>query len=824
MRFIATAYSTTPYQHFPNYSFLSIVLVVVWLLTGHSLQAQDNSKLKLSGKVLDAQANTPLVYSNVRLFKQADSSFVTGAVTNESGDFVLDAVAGNYYALLESMGYKAQKTSAIQLTREASPHSMGTFRLLPSTNTLSEVIVQGEKSTMELALDKKIFNVGKDLANRGGTAVDILQNVPSVAVDAEGNVSLRGSGSVRILIDGKPSGLVSLKGSGGLQQLQGSSIERIEIITNPSARYEAEGMGGIINIVLKKEQKEGINGSFDLITGYPSNFGVAANVNYRRKNLNFFVNYTASYRNTPGRSNQYQELYRNDSTFITQQSSTNRLKGLNNNARAGIDYFFDPKNILTASYTWRLSKGKRFADIQYLDYGANTNVLQRITNRQQDETETEPNSEYALSYKRTFAGKGHELTSDVRYLDNWESSDQYFTQQTLRPDGSASGIPNVLQQSLNDETEKQFLVQVDYVRPFGKEGKVEAGLRTSFRDMTNDYAVREQVQDGGWQALPGLTNNFLYEENIHALYGILGNKVRKFSYQMGLRAEWTGVTTTLKQTNDINPRQYANLFPSVHMTYDLPRQHALQISFSRRVRRPQYNDLSPFMTFSDNRNFFSGNPDLNPEFTNSFDLGHIKYMGKGSVSSSVYYRHTIGKIIRIRQVDEQGFAMTRPENLATEDSYGAEFTSSYAPYPWWKVDGSLNFFRAMTNGSNLDASFQSDTYSWFARTTSRFTFWKSTDFQMRGNYEAPQQTPQGRRMAIATLDLSVSRDVLKNNGTLTLNVLDVFNSRRFRTITEGTNFYTENNSQGRLRQINLTFNYRLRQAKKKAKDPVDGEF
>jgi outer membrane receptor protein involved in Fe transport len=260
------------------------------------------------------------------------------------------------------------------------------------------------------------------------------------------------------------------------------------------------------------------------------------------------------------------------------------------------------------------------------------------------------------------------------------------------------------------------------------------------------------------------------------------------------------------------------------MTYDLPRQHALQISFSRRVRRPQYNDLSPFMTFSDSRNFFSGNPDLNPEFTNSFDLGHIKYMGKGSVSSSVYYRHTIGKIIRIRQVDEQGFAMTRPENLATEDSYGAEFTSSYAPYPWWKVDGSLNFFRAMTNGSNLDASFQSDTYSWFARTTSRFTFWKSTDFQMRGNYEAPQQTPQGRRMAIATLDLSVSRDVLKNNGTLTLNVLDVFNSRRFRTITEGTNFYTENNSQGRLRQINLTFNYRLRQAKKKAKDPVDGEF
>ncbi|QJW92381.1 TonB-dependent receptor [Spirosoma taeanense] len=793
-------------------------------MAGCPLYAQTGGKLKLSGKILDGQANTPLVYANIRLFKQADSSFVTGAVTNDNGDFVMDAAAGNYYALLEFMGYKTQKTAPIQLTRDSSPHSLGTLRLLPSTNTLSEVIVQGEKSTMEMTLDKKIFNVGKDLANRGGTAVDILQNVPSVAVDGEGNVSLRGSGSVRILIDGKPSGLVSLKGSSGLQQLQGSSIERIEVITNPSARYEAEGMGGIINIVLKKERKEGINGSFDLITGYPSNFGAAANVNYRRKNLNFFINYSASYRNTPGRSSQYQELYRNDSTFITRQNSTNRLNGMYNNARAGIDYYFNPKNILTAAYTWRISKGKRYADIQYLDYQPNSTTLQRITNRQQDETETEPNSEYALSYKRTFAREGHELTADVRYLDNWESSDQFFTQQTLRPDGGASGVPNLLQRSLNDETEKQFLLQVDYVKPFGKEGKLEAGLRSSSRDMTNDYSVREQASDGLWRPLPGLTNDFLYEENIHAAYGILGNKMRKFSYQMGVRAEWTGVTTTLKQTNDVNPRQYANLFPSVHMTYDLPRQHALQVSFSRRVRRPQYNDLSPFMTFSDSRNFFSGNPDLNPEFTNSFDLGHIKYMGKGSLSSSVYYRYTTGKIIRIRRVDDRGYSTTRPENLATENSYGAEFTGSYAFVQWWKLDGSLNFFRAITNGNNLDASYQSDTYSWFARTTSRFTFWRTTDLQMRANYEAPQKTPQGRRQAIATLDLSVSRDILNKNGTLTLNVLDVFNSRRYRTITQGSNFYTENNSQGRLRQINLTFNYRLRQAKKKVKESTEGEF
>jgi outer membrane receptor protein involved in Fe transport len=446
-------------------------------------------------------------------------------------------------------------------------------------------------------------------------------------------------------------------------------------------------------------------------------------------------------------------------------------------------------------------------------------------NRRQDETETEPNSEYALSYKRSFIRRGHELTADLRYLDNWEKSDQYFTEQSFQPDGSPSGNRDILQRSLNDETEKQLLLQIDYVHPFGKEGKFETGLRSSSRDMTNNFSVTEETEDGSWRSLEGLTNNFLYEENIHALYGIIGNKVRKFSYQAGLRAEWTGVTTTLRQTNEVNPREYANLFPSVHLTYDLPHQHALQLSYSRRVRRPQYNDLSPFMTFSDRRNFFSGNPDLNPEFTDSYEIGHIKYLEKGSFTSSLYYRYTTGKIIRIRRVDPvTGFSTTLPENLATENSFGAEFTGSYAPFSWWKLDGSLNFFRAITDGSNLDDSFQSDTYSWFARTTSRFTFWKNTDFQLRANYEAPQLMPQGKRKAIATLDAAVSRDVLKNQGTLTLNVIDVFNSRRFRTVMEGENFYTYINSQGRLRQINLTFNYRLHQAKKKDKALGEGDF
>ncbi|WP_374759187.1 TonB-dependent receptor domain-containing protein [Dyadobacter chenhuakuii] len=806
-----------------TYTFARLGVLIMIICGCQPLLAQTANKLTVTGKIVDGQNNSPLGYASIRLFRTADSTFTAGAITDETGGFVVDIAAGSYYALSEFIGYKPQITQDIKLTGANSPMNIGTIKISGSARTLDEVTVQAEKSSMELSLDKKIFNVGKDLANAGGTGVDILTNIPSVAVDVEGNVSLRGSGNVRILIDGKPSGLVSIKGASGLQQLQGSMIERVEIITNPSARYEAEGMGGVINIVLKKERKEGINGSFDIITGYPTNYGAAANVNYRRKNLNFFINYTLSYRNTPGKNYLYQELCRNDSTFIMERDMTSNLKGMNNSARGGIDYYFNPKNILTGSYTWRTSKGKRFSTLKYRDYLGSVNNLTSFTNRTQDETETEPNSEYSLTYRKTFNKKGQELTADVRYLDNWEDSDQYYRENVYRPDGSPSDIPPLLQRAVNYETEKQLLFQVDYVHPFGKDGKLEAGARSSSRDMTNDYAVTQETSEG-WITLPNLTNDFLYEENINAAYGIVGNKTGKFSYQAGLRAEWTGVTTELKQTREVNERNYANLFPSVHVTYDFAKQNAFQLSFSRRVRRPQYNDLTPFATYSDNRNYWSGNPDLNPEFTNAFEFGHIKYMGKGSLTSSLYYRHTNGKITSIRRVQEDGSSYTRPENLGTEDAYGAEFTSSFTPYQWWKLDGSVNFFRAITDGTDLDEDFQSDTYSWFVRMMSRFTLWKNTDVQLRGNYEAPQQTPQGKRKALATLDLAASRDILKNNGTLTLSVIDVFNSRKFRSVIEGANFYTVNNSQGRRRQINLTLNYRLHQAKKKPKEGVEGEF
>jgi ferric enterobactin receptor len=777
----------------------------------------------IKGKVMDTQTSTPLSYAGIRVFKTADSSLVAGAITDDKGLFSITTPVGQFYVILDFIGYKAVKTAAFTLSKDQLNYDLGTVQLSANSNTLGEVVVQAEKSTMELSLDKKVFNVGKDLANRGGSATDLLGNIPSVSVDVEGNVKLRGSDNVRILIDGKPSGLVSFKGSAGLQQLQGSLIERVEIITNPSARYEAEGMSGIINIVLKKEQNQGVNGSFELIMGDPMNYGVAANINYRHKKVNFFVNYGVAYRKGPGKGEQFQKVYSHDTTFITEMSRVGGTTGFNNNIRGGLDYNFNETSTLTAAYLLKRSDVRRITDFTYKDYIFTTNNLQTITMRQQDEKEHEPNSEYSLSYKKTFKKKGQELIVDARFLDNWERSDQFYPQTSFFANGTPNPRQTKTQKALNDEFEKQYLFQLDYVHPLGKEGKLETGIRTNFRNMINDYLVTEKNKQGEFVTFQGLDNYFIYNENINAAYAILGNTKGKLSYQFGLRGEMTDVKTTLQQTNEVNKRDYANLFPSAHFTYKLPKENALQVSYSRHVRRPRYDDLNPFVTFSDNRNFFSGNPNLNPEFSHAFELGHVKYFEKGSFLSSLYYRHTTDKIVSIRRVDSLGFGNTHPENLLVEDAYGAEFTSQYTPFKWWKLDFNVNLFRATIDGANIDKSFFSDTYSWFARQTSRFSLPHKIDFQVRGNYEAAQKTPQGIRKAVYFIDLGANKDVFKGKGTLTLNVSDLLNSRRNRFITEGVNFYTEGNFLGRRRQVNLTFNYRLNANAKKTKSIISEE-
>ena len=783
----------------------TLFIILTTLFCAQLISAQQNY---VKGLVNDASSQSVLSYATIQIINDDTGDLVGGGITDDNGKFIIESIAGKLHVLVDYIGYQQFKTPSFTISPGDNAYELGTMSLAMSAATLDEVVVQAERSTMEFAQDKRIFNVGKDLGNAGGSAIEILNNIPSVLVDGEGNIKMRGSNNVRILIDGKPSGLVSFKGGSGLQQLQGSLIDKVEIITNPSAKYEAKGLAGIINIVLKKEQKKGFNGSFESTVGYPVNVGLAANLNYRHKKVNFFFNYGMNYRRIPRVTTTYQEVYAADDTFISEQRYESEHVGLFNNARGGIEYFINESNSILASYMYSRSKGKRLSDITYEDYSLLLPNLKNRTLRTQDEDEIEPIAEYVLNYTKRFKEKDHEFSAEVRYFDHWEDSDQVYTQQTVFADGQIDGFT---QTAPNDETETQLITQLDYSKPFGLKGKYEFGLRASFRDMTNDYVVND-VNDAG-QEIPiaSLDNKFVYKENINAVYGIIGNKSNHFSYQFGLRSEWTDIETRLEETAQSNPRNYVNLFPSAHFSYDLPNDNAIQLSYSRRVRRPVYNDLSSYVTFSDSRNFFSGNPDLDPEFSDVIDLGHIKYFDKGSVASSIYYRHTIEKIERIREVDANGFSKTFPENLNGENAYGAEMTLSYTAQKWWKSDLNLNLFRAEVDGSNINEDYVNETFSWFARYSSRFTIQNDSYLQVRANYEAPQNIAQGRRKAIYFIDLAFNTQIFQSKGTLTFNVTDIFNSRRSRIITQGKSFFTDRNAQRQQRQINLTIGYKINQ-------------
>lgn len=770
----------------------------------------------IRGQVIDADTEAPLDYATISLYNQQDSSLIGGNITDPKGNFRLEAKPGTYYIVIDFITYESKTIRDIVVTREEPVIDLGTITLSSAAADLEEVLVVAEKSTMEMGLDKKVFNVGKDLASQGGSAAELLDNVPTLQVDVEGNVSLRGSQGVRILIDGRPSGLIGSDPAAGLRAIPANMIERIEVITNPSARYEAEGMSGIINIILKKDRRSGFNGSFDVITGIPSNFGGAVNLNYRANRFNFFANYGLSYREGPGGGSQYQEVNfpDRDTSFITTQNSSRRRSGLNNSLRMGADYSFSDKSTLTFAGVLRKGNDNNLNELRRVDYINTLNNPIQIDERTDEEKEDEWRSEVSLSFRQDFKRKDHRLTADIRYQQNQETESSDLRNRFFTPEGDAADKDDVLQRSNNEELSDQLIFQTDYVLPFGEEGRFEAGLRTSIRNIDNDYLV-EEFLDSEWQSLEGLSNDFRYDENISAAYLILGNKIGKFSWQVGLRPEYSRISTKLLQTDEVNDRDYLNLFPSAFLGYELPGNNSFQISYSRRVDRPRFWDLNPFFSFSDDRNFRSGNPNLDPEFTDSYEITHIKYWDNGSIGSSIYYRHTTDKVERIRRVLNDNTSLSQPENLATEDSYGLEVTTSYDPFRWWRLSADFNFFRSITDGGERFPNLSADTYTWFTRGTSRITVNKETDIQVRFNYRAPRQVPQGRNRSMYSIDLAASHDILNDKGTLTLSVRDLLNSRKWRYITEGAEgdytFYTEGDFQWRARQVTLTFNYRLNQ-------------
>ena len=780
----------------------------------------ERPEITLKGKVLDSDSGIPLQFATISIFNKRDSSLAGGGLTELGGNFEIKAKLGQLYAVVEFISFEKLMIDPIPFDREAMKTGyrtifLGDIKMNPSSQLLNEVQVTAEKSETQFSLDKRVFNVGQDLANKGGTAEDILDNVPSVTVDIEGNVSLRGSDGVKILIDGRPSGLAGGDNANGLRAIPANMIDKVEVITNPSARYEAEGMAGILNIVLKKQKGSGFNGSFDINSGYPAQAGLGANINYRNGKVNWFANYGLRYRESPG-SGYYNQTIQNAADLLIQKQVSDRDRtGLSNSIRFGIDYLPSEKETLTGSFLYRRSDEDNFTSLTYDDFINTNDNLIRTTLRTDDEMEDESNLEYSFNYKREFSSMKHSLNASLQYRDNIESENSTYNEEVTFS-STTSDIADVIQRSGNEEGEKNWLFQLDFTKPFeGKDHQIELGLRSNFRDIDNDYLV-EQLEDGAFISLAGLSNNFEYDEDVLATYAIYGKGFGKASLQAGLRAEYSHVVTALLQTNEINDRDYFNFFPSVHLNYELPKDNAIQISYSRRIRRPRFWHLNPFFTFSDSRNTFSGNPNLDPEYTDSYEVGNIKYMENATISGGFFYRHTTDVIQRILLFNSDGTTTRLPQNLAERDDYGVELTLQYSGIKWWRIDGNANFFRRVTNGQNIDDSFEADTYTWFGRMTNKISFWDNADLQIRLNYRAPQTTTQGKRKSMTSIDLGLSKDVTKD-ATLTLSIRDLLNSRKRRGETIGDGFYREGEFQWRGRSATVAFNYRINQKKKRAR-------
>ena len=768
---------------------------------------------KITGKIIDKQANSPLEYATVSLFT-SDSALVTGTITLKDGSFLLNAGPGNYYAEVQFISYEKQIINNIKVTPQNRNIDLGTIELLPEATSLDEVTVVGERSEMVINLDKKVFNVGKDLSNTGKNALDILDNIPSVAVDMDGNITLRGSGNIQILIDGKPSGMLSGGNTNALQTLQGSMIEKVEIITNPSARYQAEGMAGIINIVLRKDANKGLHGTFEGTIGYPEEYSLGANINYRNNKINYFVNYNTRYSERPGGGYSYQRFSLPDTSYITRIERDQLRTGYSNRLRGGFDYFINDKNTITTAFHIGLSNRLNTSHVRYMDYSL-SELLLGDTLRTDVENDNRYDMEFSLNYEKKFDKDEHKFTFIAQYENDNDIEKSSIDEVAIIEDVIVDTTR--YQQSNNEEGEWNLLLQADYVYPFGNEGKFETGLRSEMRKIHNPYLVeeRDSVNPEIWNILPEYSNTFDYTENIHAFYIQGGNNFGNFGIQIGLRTELSNVITHLYETNEKNERTYLDFFPTLHTTYQFNHVHSLQLSYSRRIQRPRFWYLNPFYSYTDSRNRRSGNPNLNPEYTHSFETGYVANIESFNFYSGVYYRYSTDVMERVSQlIDSTNINVSFPLNLSDRQSYGVESNVTLRIKKWLTFNTSFDFYRSITDGNYQGRNLHSDDYSWNTRMNARLNLPKDIDFQAIFFYRAPQETTQGLRKAFYMLNMGISKDVLDKNGTITFNISDVLNSRKFRYIENRPELYSENEFRWSKPNYRLTFVYRLNQKKR----------
>lgn len=745
--------------------------------------------IKISGKVFQKDTNTALEFANVSIISTSNQP-AASAVTNHQGEFTLSVLPGTYTLKVAFIGFKEATMEHLALEND---QVLAAIYLENDATLLQTVEINSGKSTIEHQLDKKVFNVGNELVSKGGSANDILNNVPSVSVNASGVVSLRGNPGVRILINGKPSVLTS---NNGLEQIPSENIEKVEVITNPSSKYDSEGTAGIINIVLKKNKNSGFGSSVQVTTGIPDNHALGYNVSYKTSKINLFSDLRYRYVTYFGNESSFRSNFgSNGVSFLdgtVNRESSNRIF----NIYIGGDYYINDKNTLTLSYYHRNNTSKNKVDYRY-DYLDANKLPAQIVNASESYREPQKANQVELNYVKNFETANKKLTFNLQY-DFWnDDENELITEQQLFP-----ALPEKTIKSHDIESSKDFLFQTDYTHPIGEKSKIEFGAKGEFRKINSDYEVFDNAV-----LVDSLDNVLHYREQIFGAYFQYGSAYKKLQYLLGLRLENadTGSDDALNQFNI--DKKYTDLFPTAHLTYSFTEAINLQLSYSRRIQRPRFWQLNPFGGIADRSNIFIGNPDLDPMYTNSYELSTLIKWHALTINPSVYHQFTTNLFEDSFFTNANGVLIEQSINSGKESRLGFELGLTYAPLKWLNFSGEMNYFTFKQRGiyNISDQAFTS-------RLNSKI---KQSSWNAQANFNYLGQRKSGQTFSEDQywVDLAVGKDIWKEKATITLradNILDSRISKGFFSGEDYTSSYSRRQSGTR---VSATFTYRFNRKK-----------
>jgi outer membrane receptor protein involved in Fe transport len=759
-------------------------LLLIFLGSGALCQAQNT--ISVTGKVLSIEQGKALEYVSVKLFQVADSSFQKGVFSGADGRFSISLNPGSYFVQLSLAGYENEFIEAFELKPSQANFHLGTIRMqLPKTQQVKDIVVQGQKEVMEAGFDKKVYNVAEDLNVSGGTANDILNRLPSVEVDQDGGVLLRGQGGVTILIDGRPSSMSGGNGKTLLDALPANSIERVEIVTNPSAKYDPDGTSGIINIVLKKNKLLGFNGmvAANLASGNLNGGNVgdgSVSLSYRNGNINVFGTYNARY--LEGYRNNYNDIRQELSTgvFTLDQNRTGTDLDAGQTFRVGADINLNPRNTIGFVATGSITQRDRTGDLWNAQLDTNAQVTNLWLRSSYDPTDRQ-NLDLNFNYKHDFKEERGNLIFDVNQSLGSEDIEGYYVNTYYNPDTSLSSLPILDQRLFNTDKNNITTAQADLTYLFAKLGlRTEAGLKAILRDQlvdtyseTLDNALNTYQED--------TLANFLYgyKEQIYSLYGVVGKQIKRFKMQAGLRAEKAYQIPNLISDSIRIVNDYFNFFPSAYLRYELKPKSELSLSYSRRIRRASANELNPFTNYSDPFNLQRGNPYLSPEYIHSYDLAYSLEKKKWTLSSALFYRQSNGVISRFKEFYPDNTSAVSYMNIAQTKALGSELILIFKPSPSLRstLSYNSNYTWFITNQAELP---NRQGFSHNVKWNTSYEFWKKTaTLQLSVNYNGPRVTVQGIAQRRGPIDLAFEKKLANGNWTLGTRVTDIFDRQGF---------------------------------------------